>query len=64
MTGSCVDLILESVNKYLLALVKEQIKIAFDQAEKEVADLHQRTRESIQTARLNGKQIGQNLVPN
>ena len=45
-------MILESVNKYLLALVKEQIKIAFDQAEKEVADLHQRTRESIQTARL------------
>lgn len=59
MTGSCVDLILEGVNKYLLALAKEQIKIAFDQAEKEVADLHQRTREGIQTARLNGKQIGQ-----
>lgn len=59
MTGSCVDLILEGVNKYLLALAKEQIKIAFDQAEKEVADLHQRTREGIQTAKLNGKQIGQ-----
>ena len=29
------------------------------QAEKEVEDLHQRTREGIQTARLNGKQIGQ-----
>ena len=59
LTGSCVDLILEGVNKYLLALAKEQIKIAFDQAEKEVADLHQRTREGIQTARMNGKQIGQ-----
>ena len=59
LTGSCVDLILEGVNQYLLALAKEQIKIAFDQAEKEVADLHQRTREGIQTARLNGKQIGQ-----
>ena len=59
LTGSCVDLILEGVNKYLLALAKEQIKIAFNQAEKEVADLHQRTREGIQTARLNGKQIGQ-----
>lgn len=59
LTGSCVDLILEGVNKYLLALAKEQIKIAFEQAEKEVADLHQRTREGIQTARLNGKQIGQ-----
>lgn len=59
LTGSCVDLILEGVNKYLLALAREQIKIAFDQAEKEVADLHQRTREGIQTARMNGKQIGQ-----
>lgn len=58
LTGSSVDLILEGVNKYLLALAKEQIKIAFDQSEKEVADLHQRTREGIQTARLNGKQIG------
>ena len=59
LTGSCVDLILEGVNKYLLTLAREQIKIAFDQAEKEVADLHQRTREGIQTAKLNGKQIGQ-----
>ena len=40
-------------------LAKEQIRLAFDQAEKEVEDLHQRTREGIQTARLNGKQIGQ-----
>ena len=38
LTGSCVDLILEGVNKYLLTLAREQIKIAFDQAEKEVAD--------------------------
>ena len=42
-----------------MALAKEQIRLAFDQAEKEVEDLHQRTREGIQTARLNGKQIGQ-----
>ena len=37
------------------------IRIAFEQAEKEVQDLHQRTREGIETARLNGKQIGQRL---
>ena len=42
-----------------MELAKEQIKLAFDQAEKEVKDLHQRTREGIETARLNGKQIGQ-----
>ena len=42
-----------------MALAKEQIRLAFEQSEKEVEDLHQRTREGIQTARLNGKQIGQ-----
>ena len=47
------------VNELLLDLAKEQIRLAFDQAEKEVEDLHQRTREGIETARLNGKQIGQ-----
>ena len=52
-------MILEGVNKYLMALAKEQIKLAFEQAEKEVSDLQQRTREGIQTARINGKQIGQ-----
>lgn len=59
MTGTAVDCILQGVNQYLMALAKEQIRLAFDQAEKEVDDLHQRTREGIQTARLNGKQIGQ-----
>ncbi|MEG0138327.1 MAG: recombinase family protein [Terrisporobacter sp.] len=58
LTGTTVDLILEGVNKYLLALAKEQIKLAFAQAEKEVNDLRQRTKEGIETARLNGKQIG------
>lgn len=40
-------------------LAREQIRLAFEQAEKEVEDLHQRTEEGIETARLNGKQIGQ-----
>ena len=54
-----MDFILDGVNKYLLALAKEQIRLAFEQAEKEVQDLHQRTAEGIETARLAGKQIGQ-----
>lgn len=58
LTGSSVDLILEGVNRYLMELAKEQIRLAFEQSEKEVEDLHQRTREGIETARLNGKQIG------
>lgn len=59
MTGTNVDFILEGINQYLMALAKEQIRLAFKQAEKEVQDLHQRTKEGIETARLNGKQIGQ-----
>ncbi len=59
LTGTKVDLILKGVNEYLLALAKEQIQLAFDQAEKEVMDLRQRTREGIETARLAGHQIGQ-----
>ena len=59
LTGGSVDYILEGINKYLMALAKEQIKLAFQQSAKEVEDLHQRTKEGMETARLNGKQIGQ-----
>ena len=58
-TGTNVDIILKAVEEYLMQLAAEQIKIAFDQAQKEVDDLHQRTKEGMQTARLAGKQIGQ-----
>lgn len=58
-TGTAVDYILDGVMKYLMELAKEQIRLAFDQSEKEVSDLRQRTREGIETARLQGKQIGQ-----
>ena len=42
----------------LESAAEAQIKAAFEQSEKEVVDLHQRTKEGIETARLNGKQIG------
>ena len=58
-TDSMISGIINEVNKYMMRLAERQIKIAFDQAEKEVQDLHQRTKEGIETARLNGKQIGQ-----
>lgn len=58
MTGTNVDYILDGINKFLLELAKDQIRLAFEQAEKEVEDLRQRTKEGIETARLNGKQIG------
>ena len=59
MTGTKTDIILKAINEYLMELAKEQIIIAFEQSEKEVTDLHQRTKEGIETARLKGKQIGQ-----
>lgn len=59
LTGTKTDIILKAVNEYLMELAKEQIRLAFEQSEKEVTDLHQRTKEGIETARLNGKQIGQ-----
>lgn len=58
MTGTAADIILEAVNRYLLELAKEQIRICFDQSEKEVMDLRQRTKEGMQTAKLKGKAIG------
>ena len=39
-------------------LAKQQIKLAFEQAQKEVDDLHRRTSEGMKTAALNGKKIG------
>lgn len=58
-TDELINAITQAVNKYMMRLAERQIKIAFDQAEKEVKDLHQRTKEGIETARLAGKQIGQ-----
>lgn len=54
-----LNTIMQAMTEYTLALAERQIKIAFEQAEKEVTDLHQRTKEGIETARMNGKQIGQ-----
>lgn len=42
MTGTSVDLILDGLNRYLMELAREQIRLAFGQAEKEVSDLRQR----------------------
>lgn len=59
-TGNDIaDIYIEATNKVIKLLAEKQIRKAFEQAEKEVEDLHQRTREGIETARLEGKQIGQ-----
>lgn len=58
MTGTNVDFILEGINKYLMALAREQIRLAFIQAEKEVEFLRKRTSEGLRQAKANGSQIG------
>ncbi len=59
LQGTDEDEIFKGLNNYFRKLAEKQIRIAFEQAEKEVQDLRQRTKEGIETARLNGKQIGQ-----
>ena len=55
MTGTDVDDILEGINKYLFKVAENQIKIAFDQAEKEVKDLSERTKEGLRVAMAEGR---------
>ena len=59
LQGTDEDEIIKGINNYFRKIAEKQIRIAFEQAEKELDDLHQRTREGIETARLAGKQIGQ-----
>lgn len=57
-TDAFVTAVIEALNKYTIALAKEQIKKAFEQAEKEVKDLQRNTKAGLVTAKLNGKQLG------
>lgn len=57
-TNELITAITEAINRYTMRLAEQQIFLAFQQAGKEVEDLHQRTKEGIETARLAGKQIG------
>ena len=57
-TDELMTAIFDALNKYILNLAERQINLAFEQSQKEVDDLRQRTKEGIETARLNGKQIG------
>ena len=57
-TDELVNTILSAVNRFMMKKVEADIKKAFEQSQKEVDDLHKRTKEGIEIARLNGKQIG------
>lgn len=59
LTGNEIaDEYIKATNRVLMILAKQQIKLAFEQAQKEVDDLHKRTSEGIKTAKIAGKQIG------
>ena len=56
--NAVVNAVLDGVRNALIELAKEQIRLAFEQSQKEVDDLRERTKEGIREARRNGKQIG------
>lgn len=59
LTGNQIaDEYIAATNRVLMILARQQIQLAFDQAQKEVDDLHHRTTEGMKTAKINGKQIG------
>lgn len=58
-TDELIEGLTQVLNKFMMNKVEKDIQKAFEQAQKEVDDLHQRTSEGMETARLNGKQIGQ-----
>lgn len=59
LTGNQIaDEYIAATNRVLMILARQQIQLAFDQAQKEVDDLHHRTAEGMKTAKINGKQIG------
>lgn len=59
-TGNQIaDEYIKATRNMLKILAENQIRLAFEQSQKEVDDLHRRTSEGIETARRNGKQIEQ-----
>ena len=58
LTGEIEDKIFIGINDYFRALAEKQVRIAFEQAQKEVDDMRQRTKEGLVTAKLNGKKVG------
>lgn len=49
---------MELVNRLLMKLAQQQIRLAFEQSEKEVTDLHQRISEGMREGKAKGSQIG------
>lgn len=59
LTGNeTVDCLIIGVNAFLKKLAESQVRMAFNQAQKELEDLHHRTSEGLLSARLKGARIG------
>lgn len=52
------ETLIKGIREYLKRLAKKQIEIAFEQAEKEVIDLKQRTKEGLRQAKIKGSVLG------
>ena len=57
VTDELIKSIFEALNKYILGLAERQIELAFEQSQKELEDLRQRTKEGIEV--LRHRRIGQ-----
>ena len=57
--------VMAGIREYLKILAQKQIQIAFDQAEKEVKDLQERTKEGLRVARakgnIGGRRVGSKI---
>lgn len=52
------DIYIEATNKVIKLIATKQIDKAFEQAQKEVDDLHERTSEGLREAKRKGKRVG------
>ena len=57
-TDTFINTILDILKKFQIDIIKRQMTLAFEQSEKEVSNLRQRTKEGLETAKLNGKRVG------
>ena len=57
-TDNLISGMADLLNRFMLDLAKEQIRLAFDQAQAEVDHLHKRTSEGVRRAQAEGKQVG------
>mgnify|MGYP004458084953 FL=1 len=59
VTGNEIaDIYIEATNRVMKILATEQIRLAFEQSQKEVDDMRERTKEGLLTASLNGTPLG------